>query len=376
MDFLQIPLRHGKKGQGKRLTTARDSVPVWHVRAYEDGDIEAAAQLYEAVYGRPLHGDYYRWKLVETPWSLSAPNIWLADAGDRLAGHYAATPLRFKLENEILTIGHTGDAMTHPDFRRQGIFTTVASTAHEAWTAAGVPFMVGVPNERWLSRRGPLGYREQFKLAWFWRPLRPGRLLARRFGLPGQLQWLAALAGRFLLAVSNFKLRVAGDTRVTTVSRPGPLFDTLWQRLQAHYPALYVRDRAWLVYRYVDIPRHGYRIFLAWRAESPAGYIVYRLTTVGQQRTGWIADLFTAPHDRATQAALLRMALDDMIAAGADTARMLLSPEAPLAHMVRRAGFWRARGEFDASLVALNGPLPDLSTAESWFTMAGDYDIV
>jgi len=351
-------------------------IRAWQVRSYVPGDEERVARLYQAVYGRPLSIDQYRWKLVETPWSLPAPNVWMADAGDRLAGHYAATPLRFKLGDELLTIGHTGDAMTHPEFRRQGVFTTVGLAAHEAWAAAGVPFMVGVPNDQWLSRRAPLGYREQFRVVWLWRPLRPERLLPRRFRQSGALHRLAKLGGRTWTALWNLPLRRTGDVTVTAVDRPGPIFDTLWQQLQGEYPALYVRDRAWLNYRYCEAPGYGYRILLARRREGPAGYIVYRITGDAERSSGWIVDFFTAADDRTAQSALLQAALAGMGAAGADTARVLLSPQVPLARMLRRAGFWRARGEFDASLVHLEQPLPDLSAPESWFTMAGDYDII
>jgi hypothetical protein len=65
-----------------------------------------------------------------------------------------------------------------------------------------------------------------------------------------------------------------------------------------------------------------------------------------------------------------------MHAAGVETARILLAPDVPLTRTIRRAGFWPARGAFDASLVALGQSIPDLSDAARWFTMAGDYDIV
>lgn len=348
----------------------------WQIRPFRAGDEERVVRLYETVYRRAQPIDQYRWKLVDTPWSLRAPNVWLADDGKQIVGHYAATPLRFKLGDEQLIIAHTGDAMTHPDYRRQGVFTRVALAAHEAWAAAGVPFLVGIPNDQWISRRAPLGYREQFKLVWFWRPLRLGRLLSHRYRLPSFIIKFGAAAGRVWNNWWDLPLRTRGDVSVKSIDQPGPAFDALWRSLRSHYPALYVRDRAWLSYRYVEAPGCDYRFLLAQRDKHPFGYLVYRLTIGEDRMTGWIVDLFTAPEDDEVQVALLRAALGAMLASGADTVRALLSEKIPLAQTLRSVGFQRAPGEFDASLVVLNQPLPDLSSPEVWFTMAGDYDII
>ena len=354
-----------------------DATRLWHVRPWEKSDgVEPIVQLYHAVYERNLSAAHYRWKLLDTPWSLSTPNIWLADTGRQLVGHYAATPLRFKLGDQNLTIGHTGDAMTHPDFRRQGVFTAVAQAAHDRWAAEGTPFMVGVPNDKWLSRRAPLGYHEQFSLNWFWRPLRPARLLSHRFRLPALLRRVAAGTDRLWNLLWEIPLGQGRAVHVSSVDRPGRDIDHLWQNLQEYYPALYVRDRAWLTYRYTDAPSVDYHILLARREEMPAGYLVYRLTCNNGRTSGWIADLFTAPADGEAQVALLRTGLAAMTTAGADTARILVSPALPLVNSLRRAGFRRASGAFDACLVALDQPLPDLSSPQAWFTMAGDYDII
>jgi len=348
----------------------------WWVRSYQEGDEERVVQLYHAVYGRILPIEEYRWKLVNTPWSLHSPNVWLADDGQKLVGHYAATPIRFKLGDEQLIIAHTGDAMTHPDFRKQGVFTGVAQAAHEAWAATGVPFLVGVPNDQWISRRAPLGYREQFKLVWFWLPLRWDKMLSRGYRLPSFVSKLGALAIQNWRGSWGLPAGTNSDCVVKSVEQPGPEFDRLWRSLRNQYPALYVRDRAWLSYRYAAAPGYNYNILLAQRDNHPVGYLVYRLTSGEDRITGWILDLFTAPDDHEVQTILIQVALKAMIAKGADTARTLISADTPLAQSLRSVGFRRTRGEFDASLVLLDQPLPDLSSPQVWFTMTGDYDLI
>lgn len=362
--------------------TDRASQPearAWQVRPFAPGDETRIAQLYRTVFDRALPLDQYRWKLVNVPWQTGAPGIWLADAGDRLAGHYGGTPIRFKLGRQQLLTVHTCNAMTDATFRRQGVFSALGTTAHRAWTEAGVPFLIGLPNDQWGTRRKFLGYQEQFKATWYWRPLRPERLLADRYRLPPAAWRPVAALGRLWNAVWDRPLaRAAGGIQVEAVDRPGPEFDRLWAALADAYEALVVRDRAWVTYRYADAPRYGYRLLLAKRDGDPAGYLAYRLGQAGAQPMGWIVDIFTGPDDWPARAALLQATLRAMLAAGATSIRTMLPEGTSLVDVFRRAGFRRSRGEFDVSVVPLatDRPPPALTDPERWFTMIGDYDIV
>jgi hypothetical protein len=357
----------------------------WRVRPYITGDEEQLAGLSAEVFGHPRSTAQYRWKLLDAPWPINAPTVWLADAGDRIVGQYAGTPLRFKLQDRELTVVHSCDAMTAADYRRQGVLTAVGSAATEAWAAAGIPFLFGLPHAGWGSRRRYLGWRKMFEAHWLWRPLRFESLLARRFrflgtqGEHGPIFRLAALAGRVWHNIWSIRLRrMARGVSVSRVERPGPEFDTLWQRLGTHYEALVVRDRAWVTYRYTEAPGYGYRLSLAWRGGVPAGYLAYRMTGDPAHRTGWILDLFTAPADAAARAGLLYAALGELRAGGAGSARVLLAAGTPLARELRRLGFLLGKGAYDVSIVPLAAgmPHPALSDPNCWFTMAGDYDVV
>ena len=41
--------------------------------------------------------------------------------------------------------------MTDPEYRRQGILTAIARLAYDTWRKAGIPFVLGLPNEQWGS---------------------------------------------------------------------------------------------------------------------------------------------------------------------------------------------------------------------------------
>lgn len=353
--------------------------PAWRVRSYRGGDEEAVTRLFAEVFGRPLSVEHYRWKVIDSPWPVGAPTAWLAEADGRAVGHYAGTPQRFKLGDTQHTIVHSCDAMTAPDLRRQGVLSAVGGAATAAWAGAGVPFLIGLPHAGWGTRRHYLGWREMFEATWLSCPLRPERLLTRRGHWPALLLRLAAGAGGVWNHAWDARLGRAGrGVTVRPVQHPGPAFDALWAAYGDRYEALVVRDCAWLTYRYAQAPQPGYQILLATRAGEPAGYLVYRLTADRGHRTGWLADLFTAPEDRPARAALLAAARQALGAAGAGAVRALVPRGTALERELRRAGFWHTPGSYQVSIVPLatGATHPALRDPNRWYTMAGDYDVV
>lgn len=306
-------------------------------------------------------------------------NAWVAEAGERIVGQYAGTPMPFKLSDARLRILHVCDVMTAPDYRRQGVLSDVGSAATAAWTESGAAFVIGLHYGGWGSPREGLGWEPMFRLIWLWRPLAPARVLARRFRLPDPLLQPVAAAGRSWNWWWNGRLRrAATGVAVEEVGRPGPAFDALWHSLAGAYEALIVRDRKWVTYRYAGAPGFAYRTLLARRSGRPTGYLVFRVTGDEARTTGWIVDLFVHPDDGATRAALLLSALRKMEEAGADTARVLLGEGTSLVGALYRAGFLPARGAYDASIVPLAEKMthPALRDPRRWFTLAGDYDAI
>ncbi len=350
----------------------------WGVRPYQPGDEGQATELFEQAFERPMSIEHYRWKLLQSPWRQGLATAWYADTGSQLVGQYAGSAMPFKLGDETVRILHGCDVMTHPDFQGQGVLTAVGSAATEYWRGAGVPFLTGLHYGGWGSRRHFLGWREQFKAIWMWRPLHLSPLLRRRNTAGALALPLVVLGLMGNVGAYGFWRGLGRKVKVEGVTQPDETFDRLWERLSPHYEALVVRDRAWVNYRYAAAPDGGYRILLARRDGEPTGYLVYRFTAHDERPTGWIVDLFTAPKDRATRAALLRVALTDLFFLGAESARIFVGAGTPLARHLRWAGFMRAKGDYDISIVPLRDdmPHPALRDPNRWYTMAGDFDVL
>jgi Acetyltransferase (GNAT) domain len=354
-------------------TEKAQTVP-WSIRAYRPGDERALVALFERVFGRPITEAHWRWKLKQPPSPVE--NVWLAVDGDMLVFHYAGIPTRYRLPGGDVTAMVSVDTMTAPEFQRRGLLSSVGREVYDTWREAGVPFVIGLPNERWGSRTGALGWEPLFPLQWLVRPLRPEAILARRLKLPT----LARLA--FLGAVWNgfWRIRVRRDSEVQMrpVERAGPEFDRLWQRCGADAPVSVVRDSAWVNWRYLDANAGAYRVLLAEREGQPIGYVAYRVETHPGGVAGFIAELFTAQSDSRGRGALIDQTLDALCAAGADNAITLAIPSTPLYDSLKGAGFMRSRGAFSVQIVPLAPDLPmdTLRDPLSWNMAGGDFDVI
>jgi hypothetical protein len=345
----------------------------WTIRAYRPGDERELVALFERVFGRSISEAHWRWKLKQPPSPVE--NVWLAVDGDAPIFQYAGIPTRYRLPDGQVTAMVSVDTMTAPEFQRRGLLSAVGRAVYDTWRAAGIPFVIGLPNERWGSRSGALGWQALFPLQWLVRPLRPEAILARRLRLPAvaRLAWLGAAWRGF------WRMRLPRDPAFQTrmVERAGPEFDELW-RCGADAPVSVVRDSAWVNWRYLDAPARAYRVVLAERAGQPVGYAAYRVEAHRGGQAGFIGELFTPQADTRARRMLIGRALQALHAAGADNAIALAVPGSPVYQDLKGAGFLHGRGAFSVQIVPLDPALPMdvLRDPRSWNMAGGDFDVI
>jgi hypothetical protein len=285
----------------------------------------------------------------------------------------AAIPVRYSGPSGHIVGLVAVDAMTAPEFRRQGLLTEVNRYAYERWRTAGVPFIVGLPNQQWGSRTKALGWRELFPLAWRVRPIDFGAIGSRRFGSVARP--LAASAAT--LWNRYWGLRTGVDPTIA-VRRATSLnvFDDLWRRIGTTSTSAdsftIVRDRAWIDWRYIRPPDHEYRIWIAERHGVTIGYYVSRLRVDGERRIGYIAEFGAVPDAPGVEATLLAHAVADLGRDGAEAVASLARPRCPADRALRAAGFVFSWGSFSVQAVPLQSTEPPILSA----VFGGDFDVV
>jgi hypothetical protein len=268
--------------------------------------------------------------------------------------------------------------MTAPELRRQGALTTVVTCAHEAWRAAGVAFVLGMPNEKWGSRTDALGWQRVSSLRWMTRPLRPDLLLARRM----QLRRVPGLeaAGKLWNSFWDLGSRRPPGLVFDAVGRAAAeaAFDRLAGVPDSNRHLELHRDKGWMIHRLLDVPVSPYEIVVARDGQRTLGYAAYRVQEVDGRRIGAIAEL-VAPHaDSRVGSRLIREAAGRLREAGAELAIALAVPGSRNHRLFRRRGFLFSWGTFGIHAVILDPdvPIESLRGPGRWMLAGGDFDLI
>lgn len=116
----------------------------WTVRPGTASDASALRELFLVVFGHDRGEEHHSWKFDANP--AGPPVLAVAEDDGRLVGQYALWPVRLAVGSEVLLGAQSLDTMTHPDYRGQGMFTTLAKEAMGFAADRGVEVLFGFPN--------------------------------------------------------------------------------------------------------------------------------------------------------------------------------------------------------------------------------------
>ena len=120
----------------------------WFVRGYKNGDEDGILQFIQLAF-KWDDKKYWNWRYRDNPAGIG--RIWLADDAGKIVGHYAMIPIKMKIGDETVTASLTVDIVTHPNYRRQGIFETLARKAYTEAGKEGGHILCAFPNEVAIS---------------------------------------------------------------------------------------------------------------------------------------------------------------------------------------------------------------------------------
>ena len=359
----------------------------WSVSAYKEGDENGIFELMEAVYPEKKYDRekwmrWWRWMYMNNPAGVS--RIWIATHGDKIVGHYPLIPTNMKIGNEIVIASQNIDLMTHPDYRHQGMFSTLEKKALIEADKEGINVTYGFPNES--------AYPGHLKSGWFdvcpmqvtFKPLNLENILKKGISNKFLLKFCTVMS-RFVISIfykTKKPSKVDGLTISEIISFDNRI-NLFWERISNDYRILTVRDKEYLNWRYFNVPDADFTIYLAEKNREILGYIVLRCVEVPEARglkLGCIFDVLALSNQDEVIHSLISKAIKYFEREKVDAICCKMIAGKRLQNIFRKNGFISSRfikyGYLCAYTSLLKISETYLKDRNNWFIQLGDSDFV
>lgn len=339
-----------KSCQG-RSDEVKDS---WLCRDYRSGDEHQILSLYEQVSGKKMNVDFLKWKFERGPFGRGI--IKLMFDGDKLIGHHFAIPIDVQIQAAPVRGTFGMNAVTHPDYREQGIYTYLLRETHKESRQRGSQFEYGFPNQNAypvLTHR--LGWKGLAKMSILYKDLQgesPGLPLSK------------------------------GIHEICQIEKFGDDVDLLWRKVEREYNVIVPRTKEFLNWRYVERPGVSYNKYVSRESNGQVvGYIILKIFSTETETRGHIVDILSV-NDREVVKGLIKRSFDYFIEKGINNVSCWMQDNYSYADALKEEGFVRKEmiGDypyfgmkvFDGA-IALARSMEDIT---NWYlTMGDDLDV-
>lgn len=271
----------------------------WVPRAYRDGDEEGIYELHRLVYPE-TQDDYEKW-LRQWHWMywenpVGDGCIWVADDNGRIVGHSAAIPIMIKMGEKTIRGRIGSNSMTHPDYRRQGMYPIINKHRNAELAKSGIHISYDFggksptyPIDVKYFGAFTIGTTKALVKPYNWR-----NTLHTKFTNP-LLVTLGTIGGNIVQNVFYRAKKTPAEQGLSIVNTTQ--FDSrindLWSRVSDQYQIMVVRSKDYLNWRFSTIPDITYTILVAERDSEICGYIVFRSVYRDKLKIGVIYDFIT-----------------------------------------------------------------------------------
>lgn len=349
----------------------------WTLREASESDRDAIIALRKIVFTvedpEKQQPSFWWWEFMAGPEGKA--RMFVAEDDGMIVGHYAIVPQTFEFAGESVKGSIVVDLMTHPDYRRQGIFNKIAQFSF-AKVSDEIDFASAYPIRK-ESMAGflSIGWVEQLKIPVLVRPL-AWPALAQRFRLPfGQVLRLLAAPWRLIRRIASAKLCDGEEVRILGVESCAQLAEVAAEGL-SQKTVYRARTEQYFRWRYFESPVWKYQITGLFRDEKLRSYVVTRHAKLLDTSCLAIVDLgCLADADRELDI-LLNGMIAEGISAGLAVAGSMITRGNRYFRALRRAGFYPGPHRFSLILYSTHAAFRQrlLDPKIAWFLTWGDTD--
>lgn len=344
-------------------------------------DREAQARLYKACFKKPVDAAGLAWRYDRSPHGASVSFLSRTPEGEGVSG-YACSPriaLSKGAEATRAPVGETGDVMTHPDWRKKGLFSALDRACMAETKRLGWPAVFGLPNRRSAHIFLELGWKKAGTLRPWTFLLKDDDGARKERAREGRIQgWLVPLGVRKGRAArAKLAERAGGRFQARAIEAFPREVDALSKEVERRFALMVRRDAAWLDWRFLANPSGLHRALeVADESGKLAAYAVVQLPRPGES-LGWLVDVLARDDD--AFAAAVSAGLERLELAGATVVRAHAVDGSWWCDRLQEAGFLPPRASHHLIVIAWqNDPDHPLAQAaldaRGWYLTDGDRD--
>lgn len=272
----------------------------WTTVDYSGNDLAPLARLSSLVYGQEddetTDPKFLEWLYFRNPAGRAITWAAIEKTTGVLVGTYSVVPLAMLIGGQHVTGSVSANLITHPEFRKQGIFKALGEAMHSSCAEAGIVLSVSLAHGgSYPGFIRSLKYHDLGRRVLIIKPLNLTRIIGRVVHNPVLARVIAGASWPLRRLLVRPAVRRRGGLEVEQVNSFGVRFDDLWARAAGCRPAMFVRSSEHLNWRYFGWPPRRYEVFAASSAGVLMGYVVTRTIMMGSLRATLIVDALADP---------------------------------------------------------------------------------
>lgn len=270
------------------------------VRRFKSSDVDGIIELLNTVFEPKFTLEWWKWKYQLNPngfWGEKG-DTWVAVAEDKIVGYYAIIPERIKYHSKVMKIAQSVDTATHPDYRRMGIFTTLANNVYSD-ARNRYSFIFGFPSEMAHNGFLRLGWRDFFSTSEYIKISDYDKFCKRKIA-NSLIRWSGKLSLKMLSNLSRIsKTFSLGEVKgsnieVQEIEKFSEEINVFWELARTNYKIILERTDTFLNWRFSKhFGRYQIYVGRSIPKNDIVGYIVLRK----RDSTLDIIDLVTSPNE-------------------------------------------------------------------------------
>ena len=349
----------------------------WKVRMYREGDEIGIVNLTNLVFGpSQLRLKRWFWEYKNNPFGFLES---VAEHNGQIVGHMGLVPVNMKIGDSIVRGSQGVELAVHPDYRRQGMFLTLAKTVLKKAAEEGIPISYAFPNKPAYLGHLRYGWFDVREITTLMKCLNVCSLIRPTVFTRDVLIWGANCLPSIYKS-KGYGPPAIEDLKIREVSSLNKRIDAFWKDVSKSYGVIVVRNRKYLHWRYFEKPEADYKFFIAEKDAQIEGYMVLSIKTFKYQKVAYIVDILASSGGIFRH--LIRSATEYSTKQKVDFIKCWMLKNHFYCKILNENGFicLRYHRRFPRRLIArinsYNFREPYKSAAENWYVTWGDSDLI